>query len=378
MAGRHSFKKRAQRNDSIFKRYQQLTGEQQHHDKDFNPFDIIFDEFKERFPELTKDAVRSAVRRRTAGHLKYHGNAKLTNRQEILVLGIIRMFKKVNQPLTIPEMKQTVRDVFSLGPSWDADHWWPKFKKRHSKHIRVENSKVITRARVRSNTQEDVEAWLDKLEIFLSEVGCFEKQLFNLDEKLISFSNLGSTKATISEHTHIQNITAGKRESTPGSMLILTNVDANIRFVMYVLKRDSPTSPVNIPTHHIPKSKDVYTSVYYMFTQTGMLDSVAFQDALQCFRKFYSTIYPGMEPYIILDNKPAHLNVAVIKSATEQNIHLFFLLPNTTHFAQPLDCHVFRNVSQKLRRFRHVSSRSHASPQPRPRGIASVSNASSP
>lgn len=70
---------------------------------------------------------------------------------------------------------------------------------------------------------------------------------------------------------------------------------------------------------------------------------------LQTVATLYQRNCNGETAVVLGDNLASHFSPAVVKASKENNIYMAPLLPNSTHFMQPLDVAIFAPMKKKWR-----------------------------
>jgi hypothetical protein len=81
--------------------------------------------------------------------------------------------------------------------------------------------------------------------------------------------------------------------------------------------------------------------LYYMFNNTGNVNTASFSCMLKQVADDWATESPGLRHYVWMDNLQCHCDPAAIQYALERHLFPLFLPKCTTHLFQPLDRYPF-------------------------------------
>ncbi len=90
-------------------------------------------------------------------------------------------------------------------------------------------------------------------------------------------------------------------------------------------------------------------SYFYLVTSTGMVDSDTFRVIMLHWAGLWSTRYPGLYAYVVMDRLPAHLNPSTVKELARCHVFCYFFNGQASHYVQPLDGQVFARLKQVFR-----------------------------
>ncbi len=92
-----------------------------------------------------------------------------------------------------------------------------------------------------------------------------------------------------------------------------------------------------------------------MFIETDYLNDELWKVIMKYYIKLIQRLWPGRDNLLLLDKLKAHMQPDVAAECLKNGVHTFYLVPNASHFIQPLDDNMFTNfkriLGQETRKF---------------------------
>ena len=217
--------------------------------------------------------------------------------------------------------------------------WWESFKRRHPKQVTLRMAEPISYARLVANNPEVIDKYFDYLEESLEENGLIDKpcQIFNFDESGFALSPAPPKVVTVKGDKHPYTVNSGKK----GQITVLSCCSAGGTTIPPLLVLDTKTLNPKVADGEV--SGTVYASSESGWMTSNILD--------EWFAEHFLLYAPSVRPLLLLmDGHSSHYSPNFIETAAENDVIVFCLPPNTTHFLQPLDNGPFGPLKRYWRR----------------------------
>ena len=283
---------------------------------------------------------------------RWHNNPKisvgpgrptvLTASEEDLIVTALLFTAKCGFPQDRGEVKDMVQSFIKHTgretPFQDGRpgrDWIVSFEKRHHNKLRKRWPELLSTARAKGMTQENVSNFYKMYENVLKEHNLFDKPwvLFNIDE----------TGLTADKNNYMVYVGREVKNAyvlaPPGSKTMYT--------VLFCIS----ASGQYMPPYTIYKSKNMWNTwtrggppgATYGFSDSGWMMDINFETwFIQVFIPHTRAL--GRPILLTFDGHNSHITYATVKAAMDNNVILVCLPPNTSHALQPLDVGVFRSV----------------------------------
>ncbi|XP_045177895.2 jerky protein homolog-like [Mercenaria mercenaria] len=210
--------------------------------------------------------------------------------------------------------------------------WYYSFMARNSHLIekRQESSLENSRAKV---TSQQLDKWFASYYKFLSELHLLDKphRVYNADESGFSMGSkasvvIGPTKKEYPDN--LPHLCGQTKKRLTGMFCANAEGEVIPPFLVYPQPKPSAYDPL------IGSRKG--TAVEY--TEKGWMNGKTFLKFLQHFDQYASQERPVL---LLIDSVSSHIDLNIFTFAKEKQIELYRLIPNATHFLQPVDNGVF-------------------------------------
>jgi hypothetical protein len=307
------------------------------------------------------EALRSKHRRSLLTKDKAHGNQLLTDREELLLVGIIQsLAARVEAPSIRVLVKMAETILARRGQPAPGETWARDFLTRHNKNLKRKTAKMSDKSRVAARIPKSVATWLEKVGKYLKDLLPKREFVLNIDE----------TRADPQIERHpTKRITGAQMRDAQTSILprsdFYTSVVAAsaagwIAFVVYIWKKGSLTAdkgiplPTNYNDARAQRSDDKKFPRYYAVSETGYMTQEIWQRVMRLVpraledRGLWSS-KTGHQIVVFTDAPSVHQVTGLTEELVGENTHMIYFPPNTSHFLQPLDGTPFANFKVKLR-----------------------------
>ena len=210
--------------------------------------------------------------------------------------------------------------------------WYYNFMARNGHLVEKRNESTLENSRAKVTTKQ-LSAWFENYRKFVSELHMLDKphRIYNADESGFSMGSKASTVIGPTKGEYPRNVPhlCGQTKKRLTAMFCANAAGEVIPpFLVYPLPKPTAYDPL------IGSRKG--TAVYH--TEKGWMNNQAFLNFLNHFDK-----HAGQERPVILliDSVSSHIDLNIFTFAKEKQIELYRLIPNATHFLQPLDNGVF-------------------------------------
>ena len=127
--------------------------------------------------------------------------------------------------------------------------------------------------------------------------------------------------------------------------------DGQTPFRVFIFKNDKiekgvPPPIVYTPADEIGLRKDPLR--LFLQSKSGFLTLELFDYIMEEFTKFWNITRPGLHCFLICDNLRSHRNSDVFRKAFLRGIHLFYIMPGSSHWFQVHDQLPFANLKKSM------------------------------
>jgi hypothetical protein len=97
------------------------------------------------------------VKRKIKKNDENHGNALLTNEEELRIVGYMRACEVMGVPLTKSQSVGFIKAMhFKTKPKWNGNSWFKSFRSRHKSLISLKNTKQSGKSRIGEDKHEEM------------------------------------------------------------------------------------------------------------------------------------------------------------------------------------------------------------------------------
>ena len=219
--------------------------------------------------------------------------------------------------------------------------WWNKFRHRH-REVVLRTPATVSVARMQGATLEALNAYFDELTFIFKKYG-FDKSpasIFNMDES--GFPLDPKPPKGVCARGAKNPFSVGSGQKTQITAVGCVSAAGQIMPPMVIWDRRNLK-------HEL--TKDEIPSTIYGLSDKGWMNADLFH---KWFKRHFLRYAPSNRPLILLlDGHSSHYCTEAIRLASDNEIILFTLPPNTTHLTQPLHKGVFGPLKQMWRQVCH-------------------------
>ena len=141
------------------------------------------------------------------------------------------------------------------------------------------------------------------------------------------------------------------QEATLGCYILFSMPDGQTSFRVFIFKNDKiekgvPPSIVYTPADEIGLRRDPLR--LFLQSKTGFLTLELFEYIMEEFTKFWNITRPGLHCFLICDNLRSHHNNEVFRKEFLNGIHMFYIMPGSSHWFQVHDQLPFANLKKNM------------------------------
>ena len=220
--------------------------------------------------------------------------------------------------------------------------WWEAFRRRHP-NLALRTSSSLSKARALASNRVVLDHYFDLLEETLEENGLKDRpcQIFNMDETGMPLDPKSLKTVHVQGDPNPYTIGAGNKSQ----ITIVGCVSASGQCLPPMVIWDRKTLRPVLTTGEVP-------GTLYELSSKGWMDQHLFE---KWFSRHFLRYAPAVRPLLLLlDGHSSHYSPVTIKLAAEEQVLLFTLPPNTTHFCQSLDKGIFGPLKVTWRRVCHT------------------------
>ncbi len=208
--------------------------------------------------------------------------------------------------------------------------WWTRFIARHYEVLSLRTPSTLSLARASASSTAAMDNYFDILEHTLKETGLcdYPGLIYNMDESGFPLNPKPIKTVNCRGSKNPYCVSSGSKSQVSIAACVSA---AGQSLPPYIIWRRKTLSP-DLTIGELPGTE-------YGLSDKGWMNSVLFHS---WFRKIFLRYAPASRPLmLLLDGHSSHYCTDTIKLATENEVILFTLPPNTTHLSQPLDKGVF-------------------------------------
>lgn len=186
----------------------------------------------------------------------------------------------------------------------------------------------------------EIVSWVDELDAFITERKIPPSAVFNYDEcRLVAGGKCLAVKRVQAAERERANV-ASTRGATVASLLSFVGGDGAPLLSVYIFRgrfgeEDSAASSF-VLSRCQTRTRASWPR-YYGWTESGFIDSMIFSAVMDLFCWEWQLRNAGQDCLLLGDQLQSHKQVDVVWSALKYNVHLWWLVANTSHFLQVLD-----------------------------------------
>jgi len=275
--------------------------------------------------------------------------------EEEALANVCIAYARQGKPFTIPDFI-AIASIFK-GKTNNGDffsrYFVRSFHHRHSDIISVRKGKVTSPTRNPGRMLEMTQDFIGMLNSRMLTNTINKRNLFVFDETIIGDSI--SLPLVIGERRNSGGGTINviqTREKALGSYIPFSMPDGSTPFRVYIFKVENMKNGQEVLDVVVPKHEYECRSQphrVFLASKTGYLTIELFKRIMDEFTKWWTTTRPGLDCYLISDNLPAHKNKDIVEIAKANGIHMYNIMPGSSHWFQVHDQKPFGSLKKKMR-----------------------------
>ena len=225
--------------------------------------------------------------------------------------------------------------------------WWSAFRKRHP-ILSLKSAATLSTARAKASSNKTIGKYFDLLQETLIENGLNDDPslIFNMDESGFPLDPKPLKGVYVRGEKHPCSVSSGSKSQ----ITVVACVSATGQCLPPMIVWARKTMTPNLAVGEVP-------GTVYGVSDKGWMDQHLFK---LWFERHFLRYAPAVRPLLLLlDGHSSHYCPETIQLASEEDVILFALPPNTTHLTQPLDKGVFGPCKIHWRRVCHDFRVSH-------------------
>ena len=208
--------------------------------------------------------------------------------------------------------------------------WWTKFIARHSEVLSLRTPATLSLARASASTRASVDNYFDILEQTLKNAGLcdYPGLVFNMDESGFPMDPKPGKTVDCRGSKNPFFVSSGSKAQVSIAACVSAGGQSMPPYIIWKRKHMPPELAMG-----------ELAGTIYGCSEKGWMTAKLFND---WFRKIFLRYAPASRPVLLLlDGHSSHYCPDTIQLATDNEVIIFTLPPNTTHLTQPLDKGVF-------------------------------------
>ena len=208
--------------------------------------------------------------------------------------------------------------------------WWTKFMGRHQDVLSLRTPATLSLARASASSKKSIDNYFDMLEQILNETGLcgYPGLIYNMDESGFPLDPKPLRTVNCRGSKNPLCVSSGSKSQVSIAACVSASGQSLPPYIIWKRK----TMPPVMATGELPGTE-------YGLSEKGWMNSTLFN---AWFRKIFLRYAPASRPILLLlDGHSSHYCPDTIQLASENEVIMFTLPPNTTHITQPLDKGVF-------------------------------------
>ncbi|MBQ8758165.1 MAG: hypothetical protein IJZ20_00555, partial [Clostridia bacterium] len=297
--------------------------------------------------EVTVESVRNAYYRKRGTPAKTHGNRALTDEQEELLRTVISVLSTHNFPVGPHSIPNMVKEFFEIEISVKTAK---RFISRHRDCLKVRKGKLLSKKRTGSEVLVDCASFVEEVKDVARRFPLLAENVINYDETRV-FVQLGPDNI-IHDVRRERPQVSGQKGGTIGTLIQFVLASGLPLMGVWVFhgkeNNDSGFMQINVPLpEEVPCA---YGSPLFMVsaTETSYSNGRLHASIMKQFFDFWKNFHPGAHCHVFGDQLSFHNDIQLVKEGLRDNILLWRLPKNASHFLQPLDSTCFANFKKTI------------------------------
>ena len=225
------------------------------------------------------------------------------------------------------------------------------FIRRHRSILCKKRGKLTSPKRTSETTLAATQGFIDLLDSKMQSKVINSKNIVVFDETIIGDSvNVPVVIGERRKSGGSNNNYAQTRHASLGCYIPFSMPDGTTPFRVFILKdKDLARSGADFTVLTPEKEKGLRDDPYrlYLTSEKGYLNKTLFEYVIIQFAIWWHTTRPGLDCFMISDNLPVHTNSKIVKFAERLGIHMYNIMPGTSHWFQVHDQQPFGALKKR-------------------------------
>ena len=235
------------------------------------------------------------------------------------------------------------------------------FLRRHDKVVQNSYGKITSPIRCRDTTQEKTKEFISLINRYRRKNTLNKRNTFVFDETIIGDSCriplvIGERGKCGGGNINVIRI----REKALGCYIPFSMPDGSTPFRVFILRSGSKKE-CRIHAHYLQPiaERKLRTPPHRLFLQSekGFLTIGLFKIIMEDFIKWWNRDHKGLHCFLISDNLSIHRNSTITETAFKRGVHMFNIMPGTSHWFQVHDQLPFANLKKLMAQKKNRYSR---------------------
>ena len=302
------------------------------------PLKILFKKYANKEKGITQGSLRghwARLRVQENISVKTHALTILSRDQEDILRYTAQAFSAANKSLRPSDIRDIAASLWKLKLNkWMIKRWLKKERKELTKTCCV----GLTKNRMDVPKMEaDLTSWIQQVEQLHTRIKFPAQCIFNCDETRVSFKETGMSFHRIEWKEREKHNLATSRQERGATMLTFIAADGTVFFSLWIFKTGKTTSPIPFQIRQPEKTRSDGWPRYYAFSESGYINREIWGTIMLHFCDQFKLRHPGLHALLFSDQLGSHLDPIVLAAAKAENVHMWSLVANSSHFMQPLD-----------------------------------------
>ena len=302
----------------------------------------------------SKGSLRNIVSRAHLTCRKFSLMCAFSQEEEDALVNVCIAFARKNEPFTIPDFIK-IASIFNgrnSASEYFTRSFVRRFRNRHSGLLSIRKGKVTSPTRWSSRMKEKTEDFIRKIDKRIASHKMNESNTFVFDETIIG--NSISLPLVIGERRKSGggNINVfHTREKALGCYIPFSMPDGSTPFRVYIFRAGKLKEGQELLDVVVPDTKfDSHFQPHRLFlaSETGYLTTELFKRVMDEFTTWWTTINPDLHCFLVSDNLHIHKNKTIVKDAKDNGIHMYNIMPGSSHWFQVHDQKPFGFLKKKI------------------------------
>ena len=272
--------------------------------------------------------------------------------EEALVAACV-MYARQGTPLTKHDFAElATRFAKRGGDNIFSYDFVDDFVERHKSDICFSAGNILSPTRSSDTTVEKTKEFISSLDRLFATNSINEHNLVVFDETVISPKD--SVKIVIRDQRKSSDRNGHvvrSRERALCSYIPFSLADGSTPFRVTLYKTGDGKKKKHSVIAHLPSGERWQRGDPYRLLlpcDSGYLTAELFKYIMEQFTSYWTLDHPGLDCYMICDNLRIHLNYDIVSAARRKGIHIFTIMPGTSHWFQVQDQLPFASLKKKI------------------------------